>query len=94
MGIDPKLVKLRKQLDHIDEQIIKLFGERRKIIQTVAQFKRETGGEVYDPKREEQIFERVRLIAKDQKLDPSAIEQIFRSLITYFREEEGRDFGT
>ncbi|WP_420422015.1 chorismate mutase [Simkania sp.] len=94
MGIDPKLVELRKQLDHIDEQIIKLFGERRKVIQNVAHFKKESGGEVFDPKREAQIFERVRVIAQDQELDPSAIEQIFRSLITYFREEEARDFGT
>ena len=47
MGIDPKLIMLRGQLDKIDEQIISLFGERRAVIQNVAQFKKREEGSLF-----------------------------------------------
>ena len=93
MGVDPKLIMLRGQLDKIDEQIISLFGERRAVIQNVAQFKKEQGVPVFDPQREEKVFHRVRVLAEKNQLDPEGVEEIFRSIVTFFRTEEAKDLG-
>lgn len=47
-----KLEDLRKQLDVIDDQIVKLYEERMRVCEEVGSFKVHTGRKVFDRKRE------------------------------------------
>lgn len=48
------LQKMRNDIDEIDTRIVKLFEERMKICENVAQFKIETGKPVFDKSREQE----------------------------------------
>ena len=48
------LQEIRKKLDKIDGEIVRLFEERMKLCADVAQFKIQTGKAVYDPQREKE----------------------------------------
>lgn len=57
--MDNSLDCLRKELDGIDEKIIALFCERMEISEKIGAFKAEKGIPVCDPKREDEILERI-----------------------------------
>ncbi len=48
----------RQKIDKIDEQLVKLFGERMDIIREVAEFKLSSGTPLYDGERERQLIGR------------------------------------
>ena len=48
------LGKMRLDIDVIDSEIVRLFEERMKICENVAQFKIETGKPVFDKSREQE----------------------------------------
>ncbi len=54
--LEKKMEKLRKEIDLIDEQIVKSLNERAKIVLAIRSLKERAGLSVYDPKREEEIF--------------------------------------
>ena len=51
--------EIRDAIDAIDGEIAELYLKRMKIIETVAESKRERGAPVADPARERQILSRV-----------------------------------
>ena len=53
------LEQTRREIDRIDEGLVKLFLERLAVSRDVAMAKRETGGPVSDPAREREILTRV-----------------------------------
>ena len=54
------LQECRQQIDKIDDQIVKLFEERMKVCEEVAQYKIRTGKQVLDPQREHAKLEEIR----------------------------------
>ncbi len=50
-----ELSELRKRIDALDEELVKLFCERMRISSQVAESKRQTGKAVFDPVREREI---------------------------------------
>ena len=53
------LLKLREQIDAIDEQIVDLYEKRMDISRQVAEFKIETGKKVFDKVREDEKLRKV-----------------------------------
>ena len=53
------LEQTRREIDRIDEGLVKLFLERLAVSRDVAMAKLETGGPVSDPAREREILTRV-----------------------------------
>ena len=53
------LQEIRKQLDGIDHEIVSLFEKRMRLSGEVAEYKIETGKQVYDKEREQQKIEAV-----------------------------------
>ena len=47
------LQESRKKIDQIDDEIIRLFEERMKVCEAVAEYKIHTGKKVFDPQREQ-----------------------------------------
>lgn len=50
---------LRKQIDNVDEQMVKLFVERMQIAGKVAEYKKENDLSIYDAERERQLLNKV-----------------------------------
>lgn len=53
------LEKLRKQIDGLDAELVKLLNERIKIALEIGKTKKEQGGEIYVPSREKAVFDRI-----------------------------------
>ena len=51
---------IRKEIDQIDDQIVKLLEERMQLVEGVVTYKKASGKPILDTKREEVIFEKVR----------------------------------
>ena len=58
------LEQTRREIDRIDEGLVKLFLERLAVSRDVAMAKLETGGPVSDPAREREILTRVSEIGR------------------------------
>lgn len=53
-----RLHELRKEIDEIDEQIIKLLEERLRIAKEIGEIKRELNLPIRDEKREEEVLKK------------------------------------
>ncbi len=53
-----KLSEARKIIDRVDEEMAKLFCQRMRAVQTVAEAKKELGLQIFDPVREAEVIRR------------------------------------
>ena len=90
------LLKIRDQLDVIDAEIVRLFEERMRLVGEVAEFKIETGKQVFDKGREQAKIAAVRELVHGE-FNEQAAEELFTQLMTISRryqyrllEEKGR----
>ena len=54
------LDKLRKRIDELDGELVKLLNERARVVVEIGNLKNKTGGQVYSPDREKQVFEKLK----------------------------------
>ena len=81
------LSDIRKRIDEIDEQILRLFLERMECSAQVAQIKKESGGAVLNAAREREILER----AEDSSGDESEYSrELFRTILDLSRRKQNR----
>ena len=71
----------RERINEIDEKILHLLGERRKVSIEVAKFKIHTQKPVRDIQREQMLLEKLVLDAKSHNLDSAYIIKIFQTII-------------
>ncbi|MBI9020734.1 MAG: prephenate dehydratase [Verrucomicrobia bacterium] len=76
------LEKLRKQIDHLDEKLIKLLNERIEVALEIGKTKKEQGGEIYVPAREKAVFDRVTALNKAGLLPAEAVRAIYREIMS------------
>ena len=86
----PTLDDLRKDIDRIDEVLVRLLNERARVACEVGRLKKEEGIAVYQPDREKQVLEHVRGIASEGPLGPEAISRLFERIIDEARRLERR----
>jgi monofunctional chorismate mutase len=72
---------LRKRVDEIDDQIIKVLSERVKICKAIGETKKKQGLPVRDKSRENEVFIRVKEKAAKYQLDPAQIEMLYREIV-------------
>ena len=82
------LKKLRNEIDKIDEEIVKLLAKRSKIAMKIAKYKKEHGLQIYDARREREVIEKVKKLARNNGLDETLLEKVFQSIIIHTRESE------
>lgn len=75
---------LRKDIDGIDNQILKLLNERMEFVQQIGKLKQKTGGVVYRPDRERAILDRLKSI-NEGPLKDSAIDTVFWEIFSVSR---------
>jgi chorismate mutase-like protein len=88
----PDLEELRRGIDAVDQQILKLLHERVRLVMAVGDYKRERGIPVYDPARERALLDRL-CKAAQPPLDAETIRRIFERLIDESRRIEQHHMG-
>ncbi len=84
-----KLSQLRKNIDKIDETIVKLLNERAKLAKEVGKIKKQYNLPIYVPSREQEIFERLQKLNQQYGDFPTeAIKPVFREIIAACRATE------
>jgi len=78
---------IRKGIDNIDKKIIDLLAKRFLYVKEVVKFKFNKD-DVIAQKRYDEVITVRREWAIANQLDPDLIENIYRSLLNYFIEEE------
>ena len=86
----PTLDDLRKDIDRIDEVLVRLLNERARVACEVGRLKKIDGTAVYQPDREKQVLAHVRNVAVEGPLGPEAIGRLFERIIDEARRLERR----
>lgn len=73
--------KLRRRIDELDENILRLLGERSEICRSIGLLKKKNDMPITDPYRENQIYRNVRDKASAFGLDASHVEAIYRQIV-------------
>ena len=84
----PTLDELRRDIDRVDEVLVRLLNERARCACEIGRIKKQQNVEVYQPDREKQVLDHVRSIAVEGPLDPEAIVRLFERIIDEARRLE------
>ena len=78
----------RKEIDIIDENIIKLLAERYNICKQVAIYKKSQNIPMMQPGRINSIMNRLAIIARSNNISEKVVQGIFSTIIKYSCELE------
>jgi chorismate mutase-like protein len=81
---------LRKDIDRVDEVLVRLLNERARCVCEIGRVKKEQNIEVYQPDREKLVLQHVKDIACEGPLGPEAIGRLFERIIDEARRLERR----
>jgi chorismate mutase-like protein len=84
------LEDLRRDIDRVDEVLVRLLNERARCVCEIGLLKKEQGIEIYQPDREKDVLRHVREIAAEGPLGPDAIARLFERIIDEARRLERR----
>src|ERR1700730_16203460 len=84
------LEELRRDIDRVDEVIVRLLNERARVVCEIGRLKQIDGGPVYQPDREKLVIDHVRSVAAEGPLGPDAIGRLFERIIDEARRLERR----
>ena len=78
------LQKLRKEIDLLDGELLRLFNQRARVVLDLAEVKRSCDLPAYDGQREHEVLER--MCRENQgPLERESVVTLFRALIHEFR---------
>lgn len=81
--------KLRKKIDHIDEQIVKLLDERMGLAFEIGKVKKEKGRAVFDGSREDEVFSKLKALSKEC-ISNDEVKELYEHIISISREHGKR----
>jgi chorismate mutase len=82
-----KLKEKRRKIDLIDRKLLSLLNRRLRIVLECGKIKKGMGKNVYDPKREKEVLERLRSRNKGL-LKEKDLEKIFTTIIKVCRRSQ------
>ncbi|MBM3764643.1 MAG: chorismate mutase [Acidobacteria bacterium] len=77
----------RLEIDDVDRRLVALLNERTRVVERVGDIKQQVALPVYDPKREEQVFQNI-AAANQGPLPDAAIKRVFERIIDEMRTLE------
>lgn len=90
------LARCREEIDELDLRLLRILNERTAIVERIGRIKQELKLAIYEPKREDQVFESV-IRHNGGPLPHEAVKRIFERIIDEMRTvqklkmlEEGR----
>lgn len=81
LGNLKKINELRKSINSIDENFVKLLSERREISSKIVELKELGSKPIRDKKREQELLERIVKLAEEKNVDVHLIKKIFYTII-------------
>jgi isochorismate pyruvate lyase len=87
------LAEVRARIDSLDERIVALLAERGRYVKDAARFKADPF-QVSAPRRQQQVFDRVRALAEAAGAYPEVVEACYRAMVAGFIAREQADFDT
>jgi chorismate mutase-like protein len=84
------LEDLRRDIDRVDEVLVRLLNERARCVCEVGRMKKQLGVEIYQPDREKDVLRHVREIAGEGPLGAEAVGRLFERIIDEARRLERR----
>lgn len=90
-GID-KLADCRRHIDALDVRIVELLNQRTEIVHEIGRIKRHFSLPIYEPKREDQVFENV-TSHNAGPLSAEALKRIFERIIDEMRTIQQKKMG-
>jgi len=79
------LARCRVQIDDVDRRILDLLNERTRIVEEIGQVKRAAKMPIYEPKREDEVFENVTR-NNVGPLPADAVKRVFERIIDEMRK--------
>ncbi len=86
-----KLNKLRKKLDKIDNQLLKIIKIRSQVVKKVLDLKT-SKSEIIDKPRINKILNKIKKDSIKKKIDPKITNRIWKNMIWSFIDYEKRNF--
>ncbi len=74
----------RQRIDEIDVAIVRLLNERTRVVEQIGAVKRQAALPIYEPKREELVFENVTR-NNEGPMPPEAVKRVFERIIDEMR---------
>jgi chorismate mutase len=89
-AVDDGLIPLRSEIDRLDDSILELVEQRLAASLAIAKLKRTGEGNYLNmrPRREQAVIER--LIGRARTAPPEVIERIWRTIMSYSLQAQGR----
>ena len=81
---------IRKQIDQVDQELVSLLEKRMALVEQVVAFKKTSGKPVFDSKREEAIFEKVRSLLKNDQYQESILST-FSDILKHSRQYQDKN---
>jgi chorismate mutase len=88
-----KLKKIRKKLDKLDKELVRVIAKRIKLIPKVAEIKLEKNIKRKHPEREQQVMDNAADLASKLGTNPELIKKIFGLLIDEAQSIEKKIIG-
>jgi chorismate mutase/prephenate dehydrogenase len=82
---DSNLEPLRRDIDVIDRQLVRLLVDRRRVVEKIAALKQQQDLPTFHPAREEDLISKRRAQAQEAGLDPDYVEDLFRTVLRHSR---------
>ena len=80
----------RNKIDELDEQIVRLINQRGEAAQAIGKLKQGASLPVYEPQREQAVFERVRR-SNAGPLSDTEIVDIYERIVDVMRAIQAKD---
>ncbi len=87
-----KLSKIRKELDKLDDSLIKIIKKRSNLVKRVLALK-EKKNQIVDQKRINLILRNIKKKSIKNKIDPIITNRIWKNMIYAYIDFERRNFG-
>ncbi|HDP69669.1 MAG TPA: chorismate mutase [Actinobacteria bacterium] len=85
--IEKELEELREEVDKIDERVVQILNKRADIVLKIRKLKIEGAFPIYDPRREEKIFEKISALNSGPLYD-DAIHRIYETILHCMKDLE------
>jgi len=85
------LEDLRKKIDSIDAEIVRLVADRIRIAREIGGEKRSQRRQVNDQAREKRVLSHIKTLAQSENIDQEVIASIFQQIITVCRRTQGAE---
>ena len=82
--------KIRREIDRIDEQLVKLLGERQRCVEAAIAVKKRDGIPARVPERISEVIENARTLARLHKADPVLVDTLWTAMVEWFVAYEER----